>query len=120
VLDLTHGVGADFSSTGVTAVMNTAIAVLAPPGSAAVLGVAGLDGRLAANAFDLLRGRSITGSVMGHEAPAVLIPRIPNLHRQGQFPLNRLVTICPLKDINAAVAASQAGTVVKAVLLHEH
>jgi aryl-alcohol dehydrogenase len=100
--------------------MSTAVEVLAPLGTAAVLGVAGLAPVLRINAFELLKGRSVHGSVMGHQAPAVLIPRILELYRQDRFPLDRLVRTFPLADINTAVAASRAGSVVKAVLQHKH
>ncbi|MCD9899675.1 NAD(P)-dependent alcohol dehydrogenase [Streptomyces sp. MT29] len=120
IMDLTHGRGVDYSveSTGVIPVMNTAIAVLAPLGAAAVLGVAALDAALEANAFELLKGRTVTGSVMGHQAPGVLIPRLMDLHRQGRFPLGRLITTYPLAEINQAVADVRAGIAVKAVLTH--
>ncbi|MCY0939790.1 NAD(P)-dependent alcohol dehydrogenase [Streptomyces antarcticus] len=121
VMELTGGRGVDHSveSTGAVPVMNTAISVLAPLGSAAVLGVAGLDAELKANAFELLKGRSVTGSVMGHQAPGVLIPRLLDLHHQNRFPLDRLVTTYPLADINRAVADVRAGRTVKAVLTHD-
>ncbi|MFE0643171.1 NAD(P)-dependent alcohol dehydrogenase [Streptomyces sp. NPDC058877] len=120
VMDLTNGRGVDYSveSTGVIPVMNTAVAVLAPLGTAAVLGVAALDADLNANAFELLKGRTVTGSVMGHQAPGVLIPRLLDLHRQGRFPLDRLISTYPLAEINQAVADVQAGIAVKAVLTH--
>ncbi|MFJ2740632.1 NAD(P)-dependent alcohol dehydrogenase [Streptomyces sp. NPDC087440] len=120
VLELTGGRGVDHSveSTGVVPVMNTAVSVLAPLGSAAVLGVAALDADLKANAFELLKGRTVTGSVMGHQAPGLLIPRLLDLHRRGRFPLERLVTTYPLADINRAVADVRAGSTVKAVLTH--
>ncbi|MDX2394067.1 NAD(P)-dependent alcohol dehydrogenase [Streptomyces sp. DK15] len=121
VMEVTGGRGVDHSveSTGAVPVMNTAIGVLAPLGSAAVLGVAGLEAELKANAFELLKGRTVTGSVMGHQAPGVLVPRLLDLHRQGRFPLDRLVTTYPLADINRAVADVRAGRTVKAVLTHD-
>ncbi|MET9697286.1 NAD(P)-dependent alcohol dehydrogenase [Streptomyces sp. NPDC006529] len=120
VMELTGGRGVDHSveSTGAVPVMEAAIAVLAPLGSAAVLGVAALDATLRANAFELLKGRSVRGSVMGHQAPGVLVPRLLDLHRRGRFPLERLVTGYPLADINRAVADVTAGRTVKAVLTH--
>ncbi|MGW4649037.1 NAD(P)-dependent alcohol dehydrogenase [Kitasatospora sp. NPDC004289] len=120
VLELTGGRGVDHGveSTGVVEVMNAAVAVLAPLGSAAVLGVAGLEAELRSNAFELLKGRSIRGSVMGHQAPGLLIPRLLELHRRGRFPLERLVTGYPLAQIDRAVADVRAGRTVKAVLRH--
>ncbi|WP_069160281.1 NAD(P)-dependent alcohol dehydrogenase [Nocardia altamirensis] len=117
--DLTDGRGVDYSieSTGVLAVMNTAAKVLAPLGSAAILGVTAPDAALQANVFELLKGRTITGSVMGHQAPAVLIPRLLNLYRQGRFPLDCLIRRYPLHQINTAVADVKSGSTIKAVLV---
>ncbi|MEV6559526.1 NAD(P)-dependent alcohol dehydrogenase [Nocardia sp. NPDC051756] len=118
VRELTGGRGVDYSveSTGVLAVMNTAIAALAPLGAAAILGVTAPEAALQANVFELLKGRTVTGSVMGHQAPGVLIPRLLRLYEEGRFPVHRLVRTYPLAQINTAVADVKAGTTVKAVL----
>ncbi|MGW4830260.1 NAD(P)-dependent alcohol dehydrogenase [Amycolatopsis japonica] len=119
---LTKGDGADFcvESTGDTGAMNTAIRVLGALGKAAILGVAGVTATLSANAFKLLRGQSVVGSVMGHQAPAELIPRILALYERGRFPIERLTRTYPLRAINKAASDSRTGTTVKAVLLHDH
>ncbi|RJQ75399.1 NAD(P)-dependent alcohol dehydrogenase [Pseudonocardiaceae bacterium YIM PH 21723] len=116
VLDLTGGVDYAVESTGVLAVMNTAIAALAPLGAASILGVTAPEAALQANVFELLKGRSVVGSVMGHQAPAVLIPRLVDLFRQGRFPLDKLVKTYPLTEINSAVDEVKSGKTVKAVL----
>ncbi|WP_433578774.1 NAD(P)-dependent alcohol dehydrogenase [Nocardia brasiliensis] len=115
---LTAGRGTDYSieSTGVLTVMNSAIEALAPLGAAAILGVTAPEAALRATVFELLKGRTVTGSVMGHQAPGVLIPRLLRLYQQGRFPVHRLVRTYPLAQINAAVADVEAGTTVKAVL----
>jgi aryl-alcohol dehydrogenase len=119
VNELTGGQGVDFSveSTGVPEVMSQAVAALAPLGSAAILGVAP-DADLRTKAFALLEGRSVTGSIVGHQAPAVLIPRILALHRQGRFPLEAMIRTYPLDQIGKAVEDVLSGATVKAVLLH--
>lgn len=122
ILSLTAQEGVDYAveCTGRPEVMASAVRALAALGTAGVLGVAGLDADVRANAFELLKGRTVIGSVMGHEAPATLIPRVLDLHRRGRFPLERLVRTYPLTDIDAAVADSRAGKTVKAVLTHAH
>lgn len=120
VRELTAGLGVDFSveSTGVPAVMAQAVAALAPLGSAAILGVAPDGADLHTNAFALLEGRTVTGSIVGHQAPAVLVPRILALHGKGLFPLEAMISTYPLDDINKAVDDVRSGAVAKAVLLH--
>ncbi|MGW1798236.1 NAD(P)-dependent alcohol dehydrogenase [Streptomyces sp. NPDC001984] len=119
VRELTGGPGVDFSveSTGAPDVMSQAVAALAPLGSAAILGVAP-DADLRTSAFALLEGRTVTGSIVGHQAPAVLGPRILDLHGKGRFPLEALIRTYALDDINKAVAEVRSGAAVKAVLLH--
>jgi len=114
------GLGVDYSveSTGIPQVMSDAVAALAPLGSAAILGVAPPDADLQTNAFDLLSGRTVTGSIVGHQAPAVLIPRVLELNRLGRFPVELLVSTYPLGEINTAVADVRSGAAVKAVLIH--
>jgi aryl-alcohol dehydrogenase len=118
--ELTGGVGVDYSveSTGIPQVMAEAVSALAPLGSAAILGVAPPGADLSTNAFALLEGRTVTGSIVGHQAPAVLVPRILELNRQGRFPVELLVRTYPLDDINLAVQDVRSGAAVKAVLLH--
>jgi aryl-alcohol dehydrogenase len=119
VRELTGGQGVEFSveSTGVPAVMSEAVAALAPLGSAAILGVAP-EADLRTNSFALLEGRTVTGSIVGHQAPAVLVPRILDLHTRGRFPLEAMIRTYPLADVNKAVDDARSGAVVKAVLLH--
>jgi len=120
IRELTGGIGVDFSveSTGIADVMADAVAVLAPLGAASILGVAPPGTELCVNAFALLEGRTVTGSIVGHQAPAVLIPRILDLHRQGRFPAELMVRTYPLSDINTAVEDVRSGAAVKAVLIH--
>jgi aryl-alcohol dehydrogenase len=119
IRELTGGQGVDYSveSTGVPEVMSQAVAALAPLGSAAILGVAP-DADLRTSAFALLEGRTVTGSIVGHQAPAVLVPRILELHGKGGFPLEAMIRTYPLDHINKAVNDVRSGTAVKAVLVH--
>jgi aryl-alcohol dehydrogenase len=119
VRELTGGQGVDYSveSTGVPDVMSQAAAALAPLGTAAILGVAP-GANLQTDAFALLEGRTITGSIVGHQAPAVLVPRVLDLHRQGRFPFEAMISTYALGDIDKAVDDVRSGAAVKAVLLH--
>ncbi|MCV7287859.1 NAD(P)-dependent alcohol dehydrogenase [Mycolicibacterium wolinskyi] len=122
VMELTGGagVGLALESTGSPESMTAAVGALAPLGRAAILGIAPPQAQFRTDAFELLLGRSVMGSVIGHQAPAVLIPRILRLYRQGRFPIERLTTLYPLESINDAVADVEAGVTVKAVLQHRH
>jgi aryl-alcohol dehydrogenase len=120
ISDLTGGAGVDFSveSTGLPRVMSDAVAVLAPLGTAAILGVPPPGAGLTIGAFALLEGRTVTGSIVGHQAPAVLVARVLDLNRRGRFPFDLLVRTYPLADITTAVQDVRSGDAVKAVLIH--
>jgi len=121
-MELTRGagVGLALESTGSPESMTAAVRALAPLGRAAILGIAPPQAEFRTDAFELLLGRSVMGSVIGHQAPAVLIPRILDLHLQDRFPIPRITKVYPLESINDAVADVEAGVTVKAVLEHHH
>jgi aryl-alcohol dehydrogenase len=120
VRELTRGMGVDFSveSSGVPDVMTQAVESLAPLGSAVILGIPPNGAELRTNAFALLEGRTVTGCIVGHQAPAVLVPRVLRLHDRGLFPLEAMIRTYALEDIDKAVDDARSGAAVKPVLLH--
>jgi aryl-alcohol dehydrogenase len=63
-----------------------------------------------------LLGLTIRGIVEGDADPQTFIPYLLDLHRQGKFPFDKLITTMPLAQINEAVEAQHRGEVLKAVL----
>jgi aryl-alcohol dehydrogenase len=120
VKELTGGRGVDFSveASGLPEVMAQAVSALAPLGRAVILGVAPREADLRTNASALLEGRTVTGSIVGHQAPAVLIPRVLALHAKGSFPLEAMIATYALEDIATAADDARSGKTVKPVLLH--
>jgi aryl-alcohol dehydrogenase len=122
IRELTGGAGVDFAieSTGLPDVMADAFAVLAPLGSAAILGIAAPRAQISIDAFGLLLGRTVTGSVVGHQAPAVMIQRVLDLNAQGRFPFEWMNHSYPMASLASAVADVHSGSTIKAVLVHDH
>jgi aryl-alcohol dehydrogenase len=119
IRDITSG-GADFSveTSAVPDVAAQAVDSLAKRGTCAILGLGPSGTRLSTDMTGLLTsGRTITGVTMGDGRPADFVPALVELHRQGRFPVDRLVTAYPLDAINEAIADAEAGHVVKAVLV---
>jgi len=56
------------------------------------------------------------GIVEGDADPQTFIPYLLDLHSQGKFPFDKLITTMPLAQINEAVEAQHRGEVLKAVL----
>jgi aryl-alcohol dehydrogenase len=110
------GGGADYSidTTGVSSVMLAALGAIRLGGHCGFVGVQTEDVTLDPLA---IVGKQVTGILEGSADPQVLIPRLIELWKGGQFPFDRLIQTFPLSEINAAEAASLAGEVVKPVLL---
>ncbi|WP_051203112.1 NAD(P)-dependent alcohol dehydrogenase [Desulfovibrio aminophilus] len=96
-------------STGVAAFMRLAGDLLRPGGSAALLSGAEGPG-------ELPDGRRVFGVIQGDAVPWRFIPQLVDHFRAGRFPLDRLVTTLPFRDLDRAVAESLNGTIIKPVL----
>jgi aryl-alcohol dehydrogenase len=117
IQDLTGG-GADVSlnTTDVPEVYRQAVACLAPKGVMAFV-----TGPRSEPAIELapllLGGRQVRGVVQGDSDPRRFIPRLIDLHRQGRFPLERMVRTYPFEAVAQAMHDMEAGRTVKPVLL---
>ena len=108
-----------FESTGLEAVIDTALASL---GSHGVLGLVGVpprpesEGRY--NIAGLITyGHTIKGIIEGDSDPDSFIPELIALHAAGRFPFDRLVKTYPFAAFNEALEAQHRGECVKVVLL---
>jgi len=113
------GTGVDyaFESTGVPAVIRNAMDSLAPRGTCGIVGAATLDTEITINAMHLMTaGRSIRGIVEGDSTPEVFIPQLIELHRQGRFPFDKLVSFYPYEKINQAVEDAETGKAIKPII----
>jgi aryl-alcohol dehydrogenase len=63
-----------------------------------------------------LLGLTIRGIIEGDADPKAFIPYLLDLHGQGKFPFDKLITTMPLDQINEAVEAQHRGEILKAVL----
>jgi aryl-alcohol dehydrogenase len=112
------GAGADFvlNTTDVPQVYLQGIGCLAPQGTFGFVTRPG--GPLEVDLSPiLLGGRRIQGVLQGDSEPQGFIPTLVALHRQGRFPLQRLVTTYPFEDIAAAMHASEVGAAIKPVII---
>jgi aryl-alcohol dehydrogenase len=116
---ITGGRGANHSidSTAVPSVIRQAVDCLAMPGSCAIVGLAPFGTEVSLDVNTLLNGRTVRGVTEGDSVPAEFIPALIELWRQGQFPFDRMIRTYPFHDINAAVADTESGSTLKAVLL---
>ena len=115
---LAGGRGAKFclEAAGFPEALRAAVDVLAPRGTACLVGSAraGVDVSLEMRAIQ--QGRVVRGCVQGESDVKTFLPHLIDLYRGGKLPIDRLVRHYPHAAINDAVADMLAGSTIKAVL----
>ncbi|MQA84361.1 MAG: alcohol dehydrogenase catalytic domain-containing protein [Streptosporangiales bacterium] len=102
-------------TTGVPALIRTAVESLDTRGTCGIVAGSGQD--LSIPAAPLVRGgRTLRGIIGGEAIPGVFVPKLIALHERGRFPFDRLVRNYPFRQINEAIADSISGTTIKPVL----
>jgi Zn-dependent alcohol dehydrogenase len=124
-VDAKHGTrpGVDYAidCIGKPEVARAAIASLACPGVCAIVGIQGIRTPIEIDLAKLVgNGQTLRGVVEGDAVPRSFIPELIQLYRNDQLPVDRLITTFALDEINDAIAATQRGDVVKAVLIPPH
>ncbi len=117
IMGLTDGLGADYAvdTTAVPAVVENVVNATRFGASIALVGVGKPD---AVIPLGLVTGagKTLVGAIEGDAVPQVFIPQMLALFQAGQFPFDQLVTTYPFEDIERAIADTQSGASVKAVL----
>jgi aryl-alcohol dehydrogenase len=115
---ITGGRGADAAvdTTGNPGVLRTAVDTLAVRGTCAVVGAPPAGTEVSLDIQGLLTGKRLVGVTIGDTDPAVLIPRLIDLHRRGGLPVERLVRFYPLDQLDAAAADMHEGRTIKPVV----
>jgi aryl-alcohol dehydrogenase len=104
-----------FDTTGLPAVITTAINSLRPTGTCGLVGIG--QGDLVLDPMALAGGRNLMGILEGDAVPQLFIPQLIQLWKQGRFPFDKLITTYLLSQINQAEAAAARGAAVKPVLI---
>jgi aryl-alcohol dehydrogenase len=103
-------------STALPSVIATALTVLQSCGTLALVGLGGLNAELPVGLI-LGKGLRVRGVVEGDSDPHTFIPRLAELVRSGELPVDKVVTAFDLSAFDEAWAAAKAGRVIKPVLL---
>lgn len=113
------GIDYAIDTTARAEVILAAVGALAPQGVLGLIGVpASMDMAVPFTLAQLMgSGLSIRGIHTGDSDPDVFIPQLVDLYRQGRFPIDRLMTVYRLEDINVAVHDQHDGKIIKAVLV---
>jgi aryl-alcohol dehydrogenase len=113
------GLHYSFDAVGTGAVVRQALESLRSPGHCATVGFQGLEHEITIDQGHLLLGRRLSGVIEGDADPQSFIPEMIRLHREGRFPFDRLTQKFPFAEINAAIAASESGEVIKPVVVFD-
>ena len=106
---------ADYAIDTTAVAARQAVDCIGPGGVAVLIGVG--MGELTLDGEQMLYGRTVKGTIEGDAVPQDFLPRLLQLHTQGRFPFDRLVSTYPLEDINTAVADTLSGKTVKPILV---
>jgi aryl-alcohol dehydrogenase len=113
------GGGVDFTleTTALMPFLRQAIDVLALRGTCGFVGGAPEDSELTFVTSHVMNGgRTIRGIILGDTNPEEFLPKLIELHQLGRFPLEKLVTFYPFKDINRAIEDSLIGKCIKPIV----
>ena len=110
------GVHYSLETTALPAVFRQAVDCLRLRGVCGLIGAAALGTEATFDMNGILFGRTIRGVIEGDSVPDIFIPRLVELHMQGRFPFDRILSFYDLADINQAAADSETGATIKPVL----
>jgi S-(hydroxymethyl)glutathione dehydrogenase/alcohol dehydrogenase len=119
VHELTHGgVDHSFEALGRKQTIEQAFSMLAPGGTATVIGVAPFGTTIELPALDLLQEKRLQGSMMGSNRFRIDMPYYLDLYRQGRIKLDELISSrITLDQINDGYRELQAGTGARSVIV---
>lgn len=118
IIEITgKGTHYSFETTGIPEVTFAAIQCLRVKGVAATVAVGSRD--LTLNVFgDLVAGaKTLMGVIEGDAVPQLLVPKLVNFYKNGQFPIDKLVKFYSFDDIEQAFEDSKNGLTIKPVLI---
>jgi aryl-alcohol dehydrogenase len=111
-----HGADYIFDTTGHPDAVASALDSLAMTGTVVVAGAAPAGTRTSLNMNALLNGRAVRGTIQGDSEARKLVPHLIELHKQGRFPVDRIVGSYRFGEIQRAIADMENGRVIKPIL----
>jgi S-(hydroxymethyl)glutathione dehydrogenase/alcohol dehydrogenase len=97
-----------------------AFAMLAPGGTATIVGMIPFGQKIELHGFDFLRERKIQGSSMGSNHFRVDMPRLIEFYMRGKLHLEDWISAkLKLSEINEGFAAMKAGKTVRSVIMFD-
>ncbi|MET0448201.1 MAG: NAD(P)-dependent alcohol dehydrogenase [Aeromicrobium sp.] len=117
IMEITAGLGAAYAvdTTAVPAVIENVVNATQFGAVIALVGVGRPDAVLPLGLVTGA-GKTLVGAIEGDAVPQVFIPQMLSMYKAGLFPFDELITTYAFEDIEQAIADTQSGVAVKAVL----
>jgi Zn-dependent alcohol dehydrogenase len=119
VRGLAEGIGPTvcIETTGVPALIQDALQFTRPMGMIIQIGAAPFDFKLGIDVFQwMVEGKRYIGAVEGHALPATYVPQMIKWHKEGKFPIERLIKRFAANDYEMAIQEMHHGSTIKPVL----
>lgn len=113
------GYGIDFAldTTGLPAVVQSAVQALGPMGACGIVGVASKATQISLDETRFMGGgHRLIGIIEGDSYPDLFIPLLIKHYVRGRFPFDKLVKFYNFDQINDAVRDSENGVAIKPIL----
>jgi aryl-alcohol dehydrogenase len=107
---------ASLECTGVIPVVRQAADSVGMRGICVLIGGAPAKAEFTLDHMSTLWGKTIRSTLGGDGRADITIRALIELHREGRFPFDRLITWFPLEQVNEAMEAAYSGEVLKPVL----
>lgn len=121
IAEITGNGGADYAidTSGYGPMIQTAIHSTKFHGTILPLAPSGVIDKFDMGTDVLMNMRTIMGTCEGDSIPQTFIPELVRLYKEGEFPVDKIITTYPFEDINRAFEESHGSDVIKAVLRME-
>jgi aryl-alcohol dehydrogenase len=118
IKEITGG-GADYSvdAVGAVPVIVNAIACTRPGGHSVLLGLDSLGKDIPIRLDLIVFNRKIQGAILGDQVAQLLIPQMVQMNQDGIFPFQKLIRKYKFSEINEAIKDTEAGRVIKPVIV---
>jgi aryl-alcohol dehydrogenase len=102
-------------TSGQPGIITACFEALCKKGSLALIGGPATP-TFAFDSYKLLDGRSVRGLTMGESVPQQFVPMLIEHWRNGRFPVDRIITTYPFRDLDKAVDDMRDHEIIKPVL----
>ncbi|CAG8194313.1 unnamed protein product [Penicillium nalgiovense] len=111
------GVDCILDTTGVVPLLEAAVKALGHEGTLAIVGVARAGSSLKIDPLKLMMGcQRVVGVIEGCANPAMIVPQLIDLYKQGKFPVDKLAKIYAPADFEQAMADLHSGSIIKPII----